>query len=502
MKEVSLLSALITEASSKLWRFGGGYLFEIDRMLRRLALSGSRLTALRSGSAHMAIGASARLASGSSRVPGAGAASGDDGRKPARSAAPTRADDEFADEDLTAVPRVPAREAAPRAAPRPGSATAWRQPMFAATTSNAAQRAAFTGGPEVAEDMASIQRDVTRVSQLDASASQARASASAYATARPASPGTGAKAGRAPKSITAAARGGAGAVPAGPVDADELFFEGAAGAVASAAGFDEIEDFEDVAGDDDITNLARDLYSETLAPGVAAMPGKRAGAPAASAPARALPKAAAPARGQALRPTQKAAPARPWDAAEHEDATDSDLEANISDFERISRPARFGARIQERSERVRRAEAGASGADSASGSELSGAEDGDDDGFGAVVKETAAALKAAEAASKDDYKVDPVEMQELLEELLEQKVAAAAAAGKPLSDVERAAMRRAAMDLVRNPEWTVDEAAARADDEDEDVDGRISRLHFAGADAAENDPAVQQELALMANMLR
>lgn len=258
-----------------------------------------------------------------------------------------------------------------------------------------------------------------------------------------------------------------------------------------------------MAGDDDIANLARDLYSETLAPAAAAMPGKRAGAPAASAPARALPKAAAPARGQALRPNQKAAPARPWDAAEHEDATDSDLEANISDFERISRPARFGARIQERSERVRRAEAGASGADSASASEASGAEDDhDDDGLGAIVKETAAALKAAEAASKDDYKVDPAEMQELLEELLEQKVAAAAAAGKPLSDMERAAMRRAAMDLVRNPEWTVDEAAARADDEDEDVDGRISRLHFAGADAAENDPAVQQELALMDNMLR
>lgn len=218
-----------------------------------------------------------------------------------------------------------------------------------------------------------------------------------------------------------------------------------------------------MAGDDDIADLARDLYGDARAP---AVPGKPA-----SAPARALPKAAASAatRGQAVLPAKKVAPVRP--AA---DKDDSDLEANISDFERVSRPRRFGQKIEERPERP------------ASGSEASGAEDDLEAMFA--------------AAEKDEDVADAEEMQAVLEDLIEQKAAAAAAAGKPLSDVERARLRREALDVVRNPDWDV--AAAGDDDEAEDLDGRISRLHFAGADAAENDPAVQQELSLMDNMLR
>lgn len=230
-------------------------------MLRALAAGTARLVARGPQPVRLAaaLPAYARAFNGAAGA-ASGSSSGGGARRPAGQEEEPLEELALSAEDLTAVPDAPAHGAA-RRAPRAGSPGAWKQPRFAASTAEASQQAAFdralAPGDRVRDaaaaaeqefddgfeedDIAAIERDIGRMSQLDA------AGAAAYG----ADSGSRARAGAlasAPRARGAAAAGGASeyqdddydALPSGAgAHSAGAKHGGDAGAGAGAAGGDE-----------------------------------------------------------------------------------------------------------------------------------------------------------------------------------------------------------------------------------------------------------------------
>ena len=117
-------------------------------------------------------------ARGSRARPGAGAAATTAPGTPS-SASAIVADDPTAAEDLTVLPTSrSATTPSPRQAPRRGSPGAWKQPLFAASTTNLSARAALQrggsaqsasagGGLSMDDDVAAIEHDIVRLSRIE-----------------------------------------------------------------------------------------------------------------------------------------------------------------------------------------------------------------------------------------------------------------------------------------------------------------------------------------------